>query len=578
MTPDPTYEELQQRFAELKMELERCRPNGEELIKRQKYLESVLHHAPDAIVTLDSSHRILEWNPGAEKVFGYTKEEAIGHNLDHLVTRPDVMDKAQANTRRVLSGQSLQPEETTRYTKTGLPVQTIASGAPIIIDGQVQGVVAVYTDITEQKRVAQALEESEQIYRAIFENTGTATIIVEEDTTISLANREFERLTGFAKEDIQGRKSWREFIATHHDLDRMDRYHRLRRVDPHAAPNTYECLILDNKGNKKNILVTIDIIPGTQQSVASFLDLTNYKTLQEDLKQERDYLNNILENSADAIAILDKRGTFLRWNKRAAELFGYTYEEITQRKVFDFHSDQAQMDTMLHLLSKQGYVRDYEISFQHKDGSDVPCSISVTLLKDVHNKNIGSVSIVRDLSEWKKTEQQLVYLCYHDTLCGLYNRNFFEKEMSRLSDGRYSPVGIIICDLDGLKFVNDTKGHKSGDQLLCKAADILRATFRSSDIVARIGGDEFAVLVTGADQATTERLVARLKSNVHDFNAHDPDTPLYMSIGSAVCQSHPIDMEGLFREADNRMYQEKMRVNRSKRGSLAADLKRKDCK
>ncbi|MDZ7759544.1 MAG: PAS domain S-box protein [Desulfovermiculus sp.] len=574
MTRDPTFEGLQQKIAELEKELERCKPNEAELVKRQKYLESVLHHAPDAIVTLDSSHRILEWNPGAAKIFGYTKEEAIGRNLDHLVTRPDVMDDAQANTRSVLSGQPLQPEETIRYTKSGNPVQVIASGAPIIIDGRVQGVVAVYTDISEPKRVAKALEESERTYRAIFENTGTATIIVEEDTTISLANREFERLTGFCKEEIQGRKSWREFIATQQDLDRMDRYHRLRRVDPQAAPNTYECLIKDKTGEPKNILITIDMIPVTKQSVASFLNLSDYKTLQEDLKQERDYLNNILENSADAIAILDKQGTFIRWNKRAAELFGYTYEEIKQRKVFDFHSDQAQMDKMLHLLRQQGYVRDYEISFQRKGGPDVPCSVSVTLLKDSSNRNIGSVSIVRDLSEWKETEQQLIYLCYHDTLCGLYNRNFFEKEMNRLSDGRYAPVGIIICDLDGLKFVNDTKGHKSGDQLLCQAADILRTTFRSSDIVARIGGDEFAVLVTGADQATTKGLVTRLKENVDDFNAHDRHIPLYMSIGYAVSQSQPIDMEGLFREADNRMYEEKIRQKRSTRGSMTADLNR----
>ena len=576
MTANPTYEELQQRVSELEKELELCRPHDEERIKRQKYLESVLHHAPDAIVTLDSSHRVLEWNPGAERVFGYTKEEAIGHNLDHLVTRPDVLDDAQANTRRVLSGQSLQPEETTRYTKTGFPVQVIAAGAPIIIDGQVQGVVAVYTDITTQKQVAKALEESEQTYRAIFENTGTATIIVDEDTTISLANREFARLAGFSKEDIQGRKSWKDFIATQHDLDRMHRYHHLRRDDPQAAPNTYECLFMDKAGTKKSILVTIDMIPGTKQSVASVLDLSEYKRLQEDLKQERDYLNNILENSADAIAILNTRGMFIRWNKRAAELFGYTYEEIKQRTVFDFNSDRVQMDKMLQLLRQQGYVRDYEISFQRKDGTDIPCSVSVKLLNDVHNEYIGSVGIVRDLSEWKKTEQQLIYLCYHDTLCGLYNRNFFEKEMNRLSDGRYAPVGIIICDLDGLKFINDTQGHKSGDQLLCKAADILRSTFRSSDIVARIGGDEFAVLVTGADQGTTEGLVARLKDNVDDFNAHGPHTPLHMSIGSAVSQSHPIDMEGLFREADNRMYEEKMRVKRSTRGSLAADLKREN--
>ncbi|MBW2002820.1 MAG: PAS domain S-box protein, partial [Deltaproteobacteria bacterium] len=124
----------------------------EDLRTRQTYLESVLHSAPDAIVTLDASHRILEWNPGAEKIFGYTRHEAVGKNLDDLVTGPDVIDESKKLTTQVLSGGKVLPRETVRYRKDGIPVNVIAAGSPIIIKGKLQGVVAVYTDITSRKK------------------------------------------------------------------------------------------------------------------------------------------------------------------------------------------------------------------------------------------------------------------------------------------------------------------------------------------------------------------------------------------------------------------------------------------
>ena len=574
MAREPSYEELQRRVRELEQERTERRRIKEELLKRQKYLESVLHHAPDAIVTLDAQHRVLEWNPGAERIFGYSKEEAYGRNLDDLVSYADVIDEAKQNTWRVLSGRSLPPMETVRYNKEGAAIPVIASGAPIIMDGVLQGAVAVYTDITEQKRAERALEERERIYRALFENTGAATVIIEADTTISLANKEFEKLTGCSRQEIEGHKSWKDFIAHAEDLDRMQQYHDLRRVNPEAAPKKYECRFLGPGGELKHIVITVDMIPGTKQSVASFLDVSKYKKLQESLKQERDSLDNILENSADAIAIVDESDRIIRWNKSAVEHFGYGFEEIRSKKASDLYADTAEMETMLQKLQSEGFVRNYEISYQRKDGTRVPSSVSVKLLRDEKDNNIGSVSIIRDLSEWKRAEERLNYMSFHDSLTGLYNRNFFEEEMNRLQDGRYAPVGIIVCDLDGMKFINDTLGHKSGDEMLCKTADMLRENFRSSDIIARIGGDEFAILVTGTDQPATEKLVARLKKSIDGFNASDPRIPLFISLGYAVSSSNPLDMEALFREADDRMYRDKMQKERSTRSYSLQALSR----
>jgi two-component system, cell cycle sensor histidine kinase and response regulator CckA len=124
-----------------------------EIEKRQKFLESVLYNASNAIVTLDASHHITDWNPGAEQIFGYTRDEAIGRNLDELITRKKVVDEAKLLTRHILSGNKISPREMVRYRKDGTDVNVIVSGSPIIIDGELQGVVAIYIDITEIKQL-----------------------------------------------------------------------------------------------------------------------------------------------------------------------------------------------------------------------------------------------------------------------------------------------------------------------------------------------------------------------------------------------------------------------------------------
>lgn len=145
-----------------------------EVEERRRYLESVLACAPDAIVTLDTNHRVLEWNRGAEALFGYSARETIGRDLDPLVTGSDVDERREASglTRRVLAGRSIPPFETVRYRKDGTPVDVVAAGSPIRVGDELAGVVAVYTDITERKRAREALKRySERLEEMVEERT-----------------------------------------------------------------------------------------------------------------------------------------------------------------------------------------------------------------------------------------------------------------------------------------------------------------------------------------------------------------------------------------------------------------------
>jgi len=201
----------------------------EELIKRRKFLESILFHAPDAIITLDGKHHVLEWNPGAENLFGYTFEEAVGRNLDDLVARADVYPEAAAITRRVLAGGKFEPLETVRYAKDGRPIQVIAAGTPIMVKGQVQGVVAVYTDISARKQAENALRASEERLRMVYQTLpDPVTLTRLSDGTYSDVNQAFSQVTGFLREEVIGRTS-REIGIWQNPDDRQRMLEEVRR-------------------------------------------------------------------------------------------------------------------------------------------------------------------------------------------------------------------------------------------------------------------------------------------------------------------------------------------------------------
>lgn len=164
-------------------------------------------------------------------------------------------------------------------------------------------------------------------------------------------------------------------------------------------------------------------------------------------------------------------------------------------------------------------------------------------------------------AEFKVAEKALKYLSIHDSLTGLHNRLLFDEELRRLETGRFDPIGVVICDLDGLKLVNDNLGHATGDRQLIAAANLLKEHFRSSDVVARIGGDEFAVLLSNCSSDIVSDICNRLKEAMKGKYIPGTEIPLMMSVGFATRKKAGRTNGDLLREADANMYREKS-VNR----------------
>jgi diguanylate cyclase (GGDEF)-like protein len=160
------------------------------------------------------------------------------------------------------------------------------------------------------------------------------------------------------------------------------------------------------------------------------------------------------------------------------------------------------------------------------------------------------------LDRMQQAEQKLWYMSTHDTLSDLYNRAFFETELARLERGRNQPISIIMIDIDGLKPTNDTHGHAAGDDLIRRTGQILKTVFRAEDLIARIGGDEFAVILPGVDLEEAEKAHLRVREVLAEQNQAYPHLPLKFSIGLASC-CLPGSLVSVMQQADEQMYKEK---------------------
>jgi len=299
----------------------------EALRESEERLRLVVQNMPVMIDAIDAGGNFVLWNRECERVTGYSADEIIGNPRAMELLYPDSerLERVIGEVAEHVS--DFRDFEWDIKCKDG-GVRTVSwanISNQVPIPGWMQWAIGI--DITERKRAEEVLRESEARYRAVFETTGTATVIVEEDTMISLANAEFEKLSGYSREELEGKKSWTEFVVED-DLERMRTHHRLRRIDPDAAPRNYEFRFIDKWDNVRNIFLTITMIPGTEKSVASLLDITERKRAEEELKRHAVQLATLHDTSSAVASRLTPEEIFDAVVHSLSEAFGYRLVNI----------------------------------------------------------------------------------------------------------------------------------------------------------------------------------------------------------------------------------------------------------
>jgi len=303
----------------------------------------------------------------------------------------------------------------------------------------------------------------------------------------------------------------------------------------------------------------------TEKSILNFVSqhiasAIRRKQSESALRASEERFRAIFENSALGIFQSSLDGRLLMANQAYARMFGYPSPEAAVQQMTDLANtayvspEQPQRYYQL-ARSEPGVVR-FESEFRRRDGDIFIGDVHLRLVRDDAQRELCLEGFIEDITERKHTEARLRYLYAHDILTGLHNRAYFEEELARLADSRRYPIGVIMVDVDGLKRVNDLLGHAAGDEVLRQVARLIQDAFRAEDVVARIGGDEFAVLLPESDENIVNAAVQRMREGLDEYNQRDDQMRVHLSIGCATAEKGVSILDAL-KQADARMYLDK---------------------
>ena len=247
---------------------------------------------------------------------------------------------------------------------------------------------------------------SEPLFQTIFETTGTATVIVEEDMTISRANQGFERLTGYSRGEVEGKKSWKEFIGKSRP-DSVAAHHRARKIELGGLRGSYDFQILTKYGDKRHVYATVAMIPGTKKSVASLLDVTGSVDKEKALRKSEKRYRGLFETLPDGFASIGLSRRIIDSNPAFQAMVGYTREELSGLSFYQLIPEKwrASVDRIEEQILRRGYSAVYEKEYVRKDGTIIPVEVRAHLLKDENGSPFEIWRFVRDISERKKMEE-----------------------------------------------------------------------------------------------------------------------------------------------------------------------------
>lgn len=293
--------------------------------------------------------------------------------------------------------------------------------------------------------------------------------------------------------------------------------------------------------------------------------IAEQERMSKALQESEEHFRTAFDYAAIGMALVSPAGNWLRVNHSLCGIVGYTEAELLKT---DFqaitHEDDLGNDLahVYRMLAGELHTCQVEKRYMHKDGQEVWALTSISLVRDAQGAPIHFIFQIEDITERKRAEGAIKTLSLVDELTGLYNRRgflaFSEQHLISVQRANKSLM-VVYADLDGLKQINDSFGHKEGDRALMKTAEILRETFRSSDVLGRLGGDEFTVFAAVEPEGGVETVMARLNDKFQKYNSQNA-LPYRLSISVGLAFMHPDEnqtVEDLMAQADESMYKNK---------------------
>ncbi|MFW9852857.1 MAG: PAS domain S-box protein [Candidatus Thorarchaeota archaeon] len=360
----------------------------------------------DAMFVTTKEGVIVESNKAFVDLSGYTKKELHSINVIELYAdasyRKEFIEDIERNG--FISGFEFD------FKRKDGSIRNCIISATVMYNkkGNIESYKGILRDITEQKIMEESLKESHRRYQSLFENSGSAMIIVDEDTTVSLMNTQFEEISGYKNEEVIG-NSFTKYLPPE-ELERIVKYHQTRRVNPESAPNTVDIKLKRKDGEERDFLYNVSMIPGTMNSLVSLMDITDIKKTEEALRESTESYKKLLSISPDAVLKLDLDFNVLMANKQTLVFFDFEREEeMIGKNVLDYVTGDIK-EKILGIqteLLKEGRYNNFEFEITSYKGELKAQEANVTVMYDENNKPEAYLAHVRDVTKRNEMEKQL---------------------------------------------------------------------------------------------------------------------------------------------------------------------------
>jgi len=541
---------------------------AEEALRRseEKY-RTILEDIEEGYYEVDLDGNFTFFNDSLCRIYGYSRDELMEMN-NRAYMSPETAKKTYRLFNKVYKTGEPSKIFDWEFTKKDGRTITVEISVSLMKDsqGNAVGFRGVIRDITERKQAEEALRESEEKYRTILKNMEEGYYEVDLGGNFTFFNEALRKIHGRSRDEMM-RMNNREYTTPETAKKIYAIFNKVYRTGIPAKIVDYEVIRKD--GSIAIVEESASLLRNAAGEPIGFYgisrDRTEQKEAEEALRQSEEKYRTILENIDDGYYEVDLAGNFTFFNDSLCRIQGYSRDELMGMNNREYMEEKTfkkvyKIFNTVFRTGKSATIYDWKII--RKDGSKPDVESSVSLIRDAKGKKTGFRGVVRDITERKQAEEELKYIATHDALTGLPNRSLFNDRLTLALTQAHrnkKKLAVMLLDLDYFKDVNDTMGHSMGDQLLRVVGNRLRELLRGGDTVARVGGDEFLLLLSEIARIKDANTIAQkiLEAFRKPFVLDDHEIMITTSIGIAIYPDDGDDADTLMKHADVAMYSAK---------------------
>lgn len=557
----------------------------------------LLNSMPSMIWCLKDSRTFGMVNSQFARFFGKRPEEIENHVIEDVLPSSEVESCIESNEEVIRSKAPVSFKQSSTN-HTGEKRTIAITKIPVTSEsGEVDSIICTAEDVTDKEVVESRL----RLIQFALDNVNEEAFWISKEGDILYVNKATCKALGYSQDELVGMKV--------HDVDPTE-LAKNRDLNWEQVKKSRQDVIETFHRRKDGTIFPVEvnrnylIYEGQEYEFSFARDISERRSAQNRLEREKRRIERLHETALAMERCREKREVFelIIQASRSILDFDICFVAIAENDHFSIKissnlspEDPTTMPLNVGIVGKtyrekksfvlediQESEQAFRTNNEYHGGLSVPVGNIGVFQAMSMEKNAFTDEDVKlaellmlHASEAIKrieTEQEMAYMSLHDRLTGLYNRVYFEEEIQRLNYSRLYPISIISADIDGLKLINDTMGHSTGDDLLRSFAEILKANMRSSDVVSRFGGDEFAAILVSTDRPTAERVIERIRKAVARYNESRSGPFLSFSMGVATSNNGESSLLDCLKLADDLMYRDKLSRSNSVRSQMVNTL------